>query len=251
MAIPGAGGDQIVRGGGDKGQLKIRAYDALKELLVSGSVAPGTFLSERQLSKQLGMSNTPVRTALGRLEAEGYITISPQQGIIVRELSVQEITDHYEFRAALESYVLRRLAGRLIPAQLARLRENLEQQSRSLETGDSKRTAELDVDFHVLFCDFLGNQQISRAMLQQLDKTYRAILSIARKDSSRKIASYREHSEIAEAMIAGDAERAVGALFDHLELGRAAILSPSGSSIRPAASSRRASATYGEGGDPS
>src|SRR5690348_15480667 len=72
---------------GGAGQMKKRAYTALKRLLVSRSVAPGTFLSVRQLAKQLEMSSTPIRAALERLEAEGFITISPQQGIVVRELS--------------------------------------------------------------------------------------------------------------------------------------------------------------------
>ena len=64
--------------------LKERAYDDIKKRLLSDAYPPGTFLSERQLALSLGMSKTPVKAALERLESEGFITVSPQQGIVVR-----------------------------------------------------------------------------------------------------------------------------------------------------------------------
>ena len=96
--------------------LKERAYTEIKQRILSGVLAPSTFLSERQMAGQLAMSKTPIRAALQRLEVEGLVTISPQQGIIVRDLSVHEIADLYEMRAALETYVARTLAGRLTVA---------------------------------------------------------------------------------------------------------------------------------------
>jgi DNA-binding GntR family transcriptional regulator len=206
--------------------MKRRAYDALKQLLVSGPVVPGTFLSERQLARQLGMSNTPVRAALGRLEAEGFIAISPQQGIVVRELSVQEIIDHYELRDALEPYVIRKIAGRLSAEQVALLRANLDAQRRSLEKRLFDENVVLDGEFHGLFCTFLGNEQISRAMLQLRDKIHRAIVCVAKRDPSRMAESYREHRDIAEAAIAGKAERAAKLMIEHIDKGRSRLLSP-------------------------
>jgi DNA-binding GntR family transcriptional regulator len=91
--------------------LKEQAYQQLKQMLVDGTYVPGTFLSERRLAEQLGMSKTPVRAALERVEAEGYVTVSPQQGIVVRELSLREIKEHFEIRMALETHIVRRLAG--------------------------------------------------------------------------------------------------------------------------------------------
>src|SRR5690349_10880032 len=93
--------------------LREEAYRALKALLITSHRPPEPFLSERKLARQLGMSNTPIRSAIERLEAEGFITISPQQGILVRELTSKEIADQYEIRQVLESFVLQQLAGRL------------------------------------------------------------------------------------------------------------------------------------------
>jgi DNA-binding GntR family transcriptional regulator len=211
--------------GGD-GQLKKRAYAALKRLLVSRSVAPSTFLSVRQLARQLEMSSTPVRAALERLEAEGFITISPQQGIVVRELSIQEIIDHYEAREALESYAVRKLAGHLTAEQIARLHVNLDAQRSSLDAADLERNVVLDTEFHALFCEFLGNDQIIRMILQLRDKIHRTIVSIAHRDPSRMVDSYQEHLGIADAVIAGDAERAAILLVEHLDAGKQCILSP-------------------------
>ena len=84
--------------------LKDRAYEQIKHRLLNNDYAPGMFLSERQLAENLGMSKTPVKAALERLELEGFIAVSPQQGIIVRELSVHETADLYEIWLALESY---------------------------------------------------------------------------------------------------------------------------------------------------
>ena len=94
-------------------RLQSRAYAELRRLITSGEFPPGSFLSERQLAAQLGMSKTPVHVALERLEADGFVTISAQQGVVVRGLGVEDIVDHYELREAVESWVVRRLAGRL------------------------------------------------------------------------------------------------------------------------------------------
>ena len=86
--------------------LKDQAYENLKNLILEEVFAPGTFLSERQLAARLDMSKTPIRSALERLETEGYVAVSPQQGIVVRESSLREIVDLFDIRIALEVFVV-------------------------------------------------------------------------------------------------------------------------------------------------
>lgn len=102
------------------------AYEELRSRFDNRLCPPGTFLSERQFAEELGMSKTPVKAALERLELEGFITVSPQSGIVVRELILDEITQMYEIRLALDAFVLRSLAGRLTSEQLAKWEFNLE-----------------------------------------------------------------------------------------------------------------------------
>src|SRR5262249_4846455 len=130
--------------------MKERAYAEIKRSILGGTFQPGSFVAERQLADHLGMSKTPVRAALERLEAEGFITIPPQQGIVIRDLTVQEVADHYEIRVALETYVVRTLAGRLTPAQAERLEANLRALAAARDAHDVTRAVALDAEFHTL-----------------------------------------------------------------------------------------------------
>ena len=100
--------------------LKDRAYADLKVLIQSGEFPPNTFLSERQLVARLGMSKTPIRSALEHLEAQGLVVVSPQQGIVVTDLSVREITDLFDVRSAIEPFVAARLAERHVGMRVSR-----------------------------------------------------------------------------------------------------------------------------------
>jgi DNA-binding GntR family transcriptional regulator len=208
------------------GLLKEHAYAEIKRHILSGAFAAGTFLSERQVALRLGMSKTPVRAALERLQQEDLVTISPQQGIIVRDLSVHEIADQYEIRAALEAYALGTLAGRLTPAQVDRLRANLEAQAANCRDCDVERGVLLDAEFHTLFCEFLGNREILRVMGQLRAKIHRVIAQVYRINPARMANSFEEHQAIAEAVLAGDAAAAVRRIETHLDCGKQHLLSP-------------------------
>jgi DNA-binding GntR family transcriptional regulator len=208
--------------------LKDRAYERIKHCLLTDDYPPGSFLSERHLARDLGMSKTPVKAALERLESEGFIAVSPQQGIVVRELSLQEIADQYEIRAALESYTLCTLAGRLTPEQVARVRANLDAQARLRGTGDVATGVELDAAFHAQFPEFLGNQEILRVIGQLRERMQRVVTRVFRISPARMDTSYDEHAAIVAAVIGGDGRRAAELLVRHLELGKQLILSPRG-----------------------
>jgi DNA-binding GntR family transcriptional regulator len=220
---PGAGSDVPGRA-----LLKDRAYAEIKQRILQGDFAPNSFLSERHVASQLAMSKTPVRAAFERLELEGLVTISPQQGIIVRDLSIHEIGELYELRAALEGYLVRTLAGRLTPAQILRLEANLETQKVNCTSCDVLRCVALDAEFHVLFCEFFGNGEIHRIIAQLREKIHRVIARVFRLNPTRATTSYLEHLGIAEAVIQGDAALATQRLEEHLEFGKRCLLSPRG-----------------------
>ncbi len=218
MSVPGIASE--------KSLLKQRAYDELKQLIQDATFEPGAFLSERQLAAQLGMSKTPVKAALERLEAEGFVAVSPQQGIVVRDLSVHEIGDQFEIRLALETFVLRNLAGRLDSEQRADLQRNLVRQEHAAREGDLVATVRLDSEFHTMFCEFLGNQEILRVMLRLRERMHRVVTRVLEQRPDRLQSSYREHLAIAEAVLQGDADRAAAALEEHLNYGKQQLLSP-------------------------
>ena len=206
------------------GLLKERAYTELKRRITCGEYAPGSFLAERQLAEDLGMSKTPVKAALERLEHEGVITISPQQGIVVRSLSIAEIADQYEIRMALESFTVRMLAGKLTPLQVAQVRANLTTQKKLTQKPDVLAAVKLDAEFHQLFIELLGNQEILAVMVQLRDKMGMVISTVFQSHPHRFESSYEEHLAISEAVISGDGLTAAKLIEAHLEYGKMLIL---------------------------
>ena len=199
--------------------LKQRAYVELKRRILSGHLAPGMMLSERQLASELKMSKTPVHAALERLEADGLVTVAAQQGIMVRATSPQDMGDHFEIREALEPFVVAKLAGRLTAEQGRRLERNLRENRRAVRDADVEANVRLDAEFHLLLCEFLGNREISRVMAQIREKVQGAIHQITLLSPQRMAGSLAEHQAIADAVVAGDGPVAVDRMKAHLRYG--------------------------------
>jgi len=207
-------------------RLQSRAYSELRRLIVSGEFPPGTFLSERQLALQLEMSKTPVHVALERLESEGFVTISAQQGIVVRGMSVEDIVDHYELREAIEAWVVRRLAGKLSPGQERQLQDNLKEQRAALKEDDLSRLVQLDEQMHFMLGSFLQNREIMSTMERLRDKIHQVIVRVTDSDRSRPADSVAEHARIIKAILAGEGAQAADLMVEHLEAGKRRILNP-------------------------
>ncbi len=210
---------------GGRTLLKDKAYLMLKQQILEDRYPPGSALAERRLAEELGMSKTPVKAALERLELEGYITIAPQQFVRVRELELSDIAEQYEIRTALETYIVRRLAGKLNEEQKGRLRDNLKRQ-RDLLTPEAAIADRVTADaaFHMLLAEVLGNQSIFRIMSELQDRIYRVITRVFRRTPERYAASVSEHQLIADAVLAGDGEKAAKLVADHLQHGQSISL---------------------------
>lgn len=205
--------------------LKDRAYDYIKGLILDGSYEPGCFISERELSAQLQMSKTPVRAALERLAEQGFVTIAPQRGVIVRALSSREIADHYDFRMALESWIMRTMAGRLNADDVRQLRENLATQQRQVSgDNDIRGFTESDAAFHIIITQATGNAEFERAMAHQRDKVQLVVEQIAFRDPTVPPHSYAEHRGIFDALMDGDGDLASRLVVEHLEHGKKFLL---------------------------
>ncbi|WLD10876.1 GntR family transcriptional regulator [Planctellipticum variicoloris] len=209
----------------DKGLLKDRAYADIKQHIQSGEFAAGDFLSERQLAALLGMSKTPVKAALERLEQEGFVAVSPQQGIVVRELSIAEAADQFELRKALETYVVQAIAGKLSDRDLQAIERNLRQQSAAASRELVGRLVELDTEFHLLLCEAFGNRAIIDCLVQHREKMHRLIFRVMSKSPGRLSDAVREHVEIFVAVRSGEPSEAARLLDQHLDFGKQYLLS--------------------------
>lgn len=147
----------MVAGAQARGGTADRAHASIRDSILRGEFAPGTMLSENELAATLSMSRTPVRTALSRLQDEGWVTIYPQRGALVRELTVQEVREAADVRHALESAGVKRGAGDRRDRLADQLAANVDEQERALAADDFAAFAVLALRFHRAFVEMSGN----------------------------------------------------------------------------------------------
>jgi len=133
--------------------LSQRVYEHLRDEILADHLLPGTELSEVALSKELAISRGPIREAMGRLAAEGLITMRPRRRAEVRSLTAQELIDAYQVREALEV-----MAVRL--ASLSRLEELIEAMAEHRAEGEAREFSAANVSFHELLCELSGNTKL-------------------------------------------------------------------------------------------
>src|SRR5512139_3162319 len=103
-----------------------RAYQELRRIILEGQVGPGKKLNEGELAKALGISRTPIREAINRLEKEGLVEIFPQRGAFVVQFTEEDVYELFLIRENLEGLAARLATGKITPASLAKLESCLE-----------------------------------------------------------------------------------------------------------------------------
>ena len=165
-----------------RGDASRRAYERIRHDIVAGILPPGSMLSENTLAQELGVSRTPVRAALSRLQTEGWVSIYPQRGALVRELTYDEIRDAAEVRHALETAGVLRADPERVGPLLDALDASIEEQRKDLAAGDFAAFNERSLKFHRMFVELSGNTTMltlyDRVQDRQLQSTARSAPSI-------------------------------------------------------------------------
>lgn len=196
--------------------LKDIAYSEIKKLILNDYFETGKLLSERELIDILNMSKTPIKSALVRLETEGFVTISSKQGIYVNDLSIQRIIDIYDLRIALETFNCRQLVGKLTDEQSIKLQKNLTETEEVVGKLDVQGFTELDHSFHLLISEYVNNVEIHRILLNYNDHLQRITFKHLRKDPNRMRVFWQEHIKIYNYLKNGDL-RSVESMENHLQ----------------------------------
>lgn len=193
------------------------SYSRLRSMLVAGDFAPGERLLEVELTTQLGVSRTPLREALRRLQSDGMVTLTGR-GAVVTQPSTEEIVDLYRYRAALEAFTAELVAqlnaaGELAPASVRRL----EQLRDDVESGeDAEATAAANLSLHRSIAELSRNSYAIEALSRVWD-----IISISSVANLADDVEWREsidghHRSIVSAIAAGDSEGAARAARHHV-----------------------------------
>ncbi|WFR85191.1 GntR family transcriptional regulator [Arthrobacter sp. Y-9] len=194
-----------------------RAYDALREDIISWRLAPGTVLAEVEQAERLGVSRTPVREALSRLTAEGLAVAERRRGVVVAELSVADLDQLFELRETLESRAAALAATRGDRERFARLREDFIAAEALLDTpsavdGYYRLVGELDDALD----EECGNAYLAQS-LRQLRPHLQRLRRLAHDNPGRLRDSAREHAAIAAAVASGNPGLAAAATTVHLQ----------------------------------
>lgn len=194
-----------------------RVYRHLRQEILADQLPPGTELSEVALSRELSVSRGPIREAMGRLAAEGLVTIRPRRGAEVRSLTPQELIDAYQVREALEVMAVRLAVPRITKSDLARLDELVTSMA---ESARKDRVAEFfaaNVAFHELLCELSGNQKLQEVhhRLEGEISRFQA-RTLALRGSLES--SVSEHRAILAAVRLGDVDKAAELTAAHVRV---------------------------------
>jgi len=191
------------------------AYRVLKEAIVSLELNAGALVSEEEWARKLGMSRTPVREALNRLEHDKLVRRVPNYGVFVAELSLDDFLEICEVRALLESNACRAAAPRVSDSDLARFENEFRSLASSQPTEAAVRRAnEVDHAFHMFVLEAAANRQVVSIIAHLNDKITRLRFALT---PSRYKESLQEHQQILAALMARDGEGAAAAMQRHME----------------------------------
>jgi DNA-binding GntR family transcriptional regulator len=199
-----------------RGQTSEQLADAIREEILKEALRPGSKLTEQQISQRAGVSRTPVREAIGRLEAEGLVETIPNRGAFVVGLSAADIADLFEIRKHYEMISARRAAERAEKHDIERLDESVEFMRHYTGRGDLRKMKQINPGFHEAIYDAAN----SRRLLVSLHRVIIYMkLSVHTKDYRREHLAdiLAEHERVYRAIKRHDPDKAGAAMGEHIE----------------------------------
>jgi DNA-binding GntR family transcriptional regulator len=195
------------------------AYLHIKQHILEGALGEGSKLTEDTLAAQLGISKSPVREALNRLESEGLVFIEPRRGAYVRSFSLQEACDLYGLREVLEVYAVG--LANITSSLLDELSASIHRIKADLDERNTIAYVEEDIRFHNLIAAATGNKELCRILENISQKSV-----LCRSKTYRLVASTSPdcHDRIYHALKEGNRDLAQQAMREHIQFFRDALL---------------------------
>ena len=199
-----------------------RAYQVIKQAILDRTHPGGTLLTEGELAELVGVSRTPVREALLRLEADGLVRLYPKKGALVLAVSAEEIADVLETRELVETHTaVRALDAAGLPAEL---RERLAEMRAARDAGDTVAFMTADRAFHRAVVAAAGNAVLTGLYDSLRDRQVRMGVEYVRSGPERMDRAVAEHEEILSAFVSGDVERVRRTVHRHTSTIRAMLM---------------------------
>jgi len=191
-------------------------FNTLKEAIITGELKPGERLMEVQLAEKMGVSRTPVREAIRKLELEGLVTMIPRKGAHVGEISVKDIMDVLEVRASLDGLATSLAAERITESELKDLKHVLTQFTSYVEKENIQGSIKKDVEFHDIIYRACRNEKLLQ-IIGNLQEQFHRFRVMFLKDLKSPKELIQEHVDIYDAILSKDPERARKAAQQHIK----------------------------------
>lgn len=190
-------------------------FNTLREAILRGDLKPGERLMELQLADKLGVSRTPIREAIRMLEQEGLAVTTPRKGAEVAGMTLKDMEDALEIREALDDLAVRIACDKISDEQLKHLTDVKDQFEQSTQTGNVKRIAQADVNFHDVIYEATGNVKLVTLLSNLREQVYRYRVEYI-KDPKNYPTLIAEHEAIVEGLRRHDKQAATLAMQEHV-----------------------------------
>ncbi|HHY04897.1 MAG TPA: GntR family transcriptional regulator [Thermoanaerobacterales bacterium] len=196
--------------------LRELVFDALREAILSGTLKPGDRLMEVQLAEEMGVSRTPVREAIRKLELEGLVVMVPRKGAYVSGLSLKDAADLFEIRQSLEGLAASLAAERITDEEIKMLEDSFKQLVEATKSQVVEDIMKKDADFHQVLFNATRNDRLTQIisnLKEQIDRFRLKSFS----NPSRMKSILKEHKNILDAIKDRDTDRAEKLAKQHIE----------------------------------
>lgn len=198
-------------------------FQTLRRAILTGDLKPGERLMEIHLADELGVSRTPIREAIHKLELEGLVTMLPRRGAMVAEISEKGLKDVLEVRRALDTFCAELASERIEADEKVMLKEACTAFEEAVKTHDATIIAKADVTFHDIIIKATDNERMVMMINNLAEQMYRYRFEYI-KDESQHERLIKEHRALTDAIVSGNTEMAGKAAREHIDNQEKSIL---------------------------
>lgn len=198
-------------------------FNTLRQAILTGELKPGERLMEIHLANRLGVSRTPIREAIRKLELEGLVTMIPRRGAEVAQITEKSLNDVLEVRRAMDALCVELACDRITDEELESLRQACDGFEAAVRTKDAKKIAQADVALHDIIVRATGNQRLIQLVNNLSEQMYRYRFEYI-KDFSQHETLIEEHRIIYQSIVAKDKATAAAAARTHIDNQEKAII---------------------------
>ncbi len=190
-------------------------FNTLRDDILRGELEPGERLMEIHLAEKLGVSRTPVREAIRKLELEGLVKMIPRRGAVVASITISDLEDVLEVRKVLEQLTVKLACEKITDEEIALLKKYHEEFAKAINTNDLTSLAEKDVSFHDVIYNASHNNRLIQILNNLREQMYRYRLEYIKDRQKRKLL-VSEHEKILNAVMNRDSTTAEAAIDAHI-----------------------------------